>query len=281
VHYAQCLIDTARISYSENVLPNEALGMMHHSNNPRSILNRRITMLFQYKNLQKKKTSLIAAYVACVIISSTSAYAITNNAAHGPIATQKIQTLVSQSSTPITITPEIMTEINVIRGNAEARTHMLSSLQRMQQYKNYIATQLQNKGMPQDLLALPLLESGYNMNAKSPIMLTAGIWQFIPNTAKNYNLIINDKRDDRLDTQLSTQAALNYLSALHSQFQDWQLAVIAYEYGEKQTEGFIQKIGSRDPWILARSPKAPADLKKFLAKYNASVIIMNHPELLD
>jgi len=133
--------------------------------------------------------------------------------------------------------------------------------------------------MPNQLLVLPLVESGYNVEAKSA-MLATGIWQFIPSTAKNFDLTVTSQRDDRLDTQLSTQAALSYLKALYSQFHDWKLAVIAYEIGEKNTEKLINTIGSRNAWVIARSPSAPKDLKKFLSMFEASVIIMNNPELV-
>ncbi len=174
---------------------------------------------------------------------------------------------------------EVIAEINNIRDSKQARSYMISSLDRMKKYKPYIEAQLKNNDMPNNLLALPLVESGYNADEKSA-MLATGIWQFIPSTAKRFDLTVNSQRDDRLDTQLSTQAALSYLKTLHSQFHDWKLAVIAYEIGEKNTEQLIHATGSRDPWVLAQSPSAPKELKKFIPMFDASVIIMNNPELV-
>lgn len=277
--YAQCLIDTASRTLSEITLPQGTLGIIGLSKNYRSILNRRVTMLFDYKNLRKKKTSLICVYAMCFLTAGSFAYALDNNSTSQPMTTKELNTLVKKSDLQITITPEILSEINNIRGSESARSFMISSLERMKKYKPYIETQLKNNAMPNNLLALPLVESGYDVKAKSA-MLTTGIWQFIPSTAKNFNLTVNTQRDDRLDTKLSTQAALSYLKALYSQFHDWKLAVIAYEIGEHNTEQLINTVQSRDAWVLARSPSAPKDLKKFLSMFEASIIIMSHPELI-
>jgi soluble lytic murein transglycosylase-like protein len=94
-------------------------------------------------------------------------------------------------------------------------------------------------------------------------------------------LIINDKRDDRLDTQLSTKAALAYLQQTHEQFGNWKLAFVAYEIGEKNTDSLIKEIKSRDAWALARSPSAPKSLKKSIAMFDAALIIMHNPSLID
>lgn len=236
-------------------------------------------MLFDYKKSRKKKISLICAYATCFLAAGSFAYALDNSSASQPMTTKELSSLVKKSHLQITITPEIVSEINNIRSSESARSFMISSLERMKKYQPYIETQLKNNAMPNNLLALPFVESGYNVKVKS-VMLATGIWQFIPSTAKNFNLTVNSQRDDRLDTKLSTQAALSYLKALYSQFHDWKLAVIAYEIGENNTEQLINTVGSRDAWALARSPSAPKDLKKFLSMFEASVIIINNPELV-
>lgn len=277
--YAQCLIDIAAATLSKTTLPQGALGIIGLSKNYHSILNRRVTMLFDYKNLRKKKISLICAYAACFLTAGSVAYALDNSSANQSMTTKELSALVKKSHLQIAITPEILSEVNNIRSNEQARSFILSSLERMKKYQPYINVQLKNNAMPNSLMALPLVESGYNVEAKSA-MLATGIWQFIPSTAKNFNLTINSRRDDRLDTKLSTQAALNYLKALYLQFHDWKLAVIAYEIGENNTEQLINTVRSRDAWVLARSPSAPKNLKKFLAMFQAAVIIINNPELV-
>jgi membrane-bound lytic murein transglycosylase D len=152
----------------------------------------------------------------------------------------------------------------------------------MKKYQPFIQEELQKKGMPKDLLAVPLVESGYRPldQSKNPV-LAAGIWQIIPETGKRLGLVINENQDDRLDTALSTKAALTYLNANHEQFNDWRLAVIAYEIGENNTDQLIQKTGSRDAWVLARSSDAPESLKKFIAMFDAALIIVHNPSLIN
>ncbi|MBA3661083.1 MAG: transglycosylase SLT domain-containing protein [Gammaproteobacteria bacterium] len=276
--YAQCLINTAS-TMAELALPRGVLGIIGSSKKEYLLLNRRVTMLFDYKKLQNKKVALICAYVTCFFFTGTLAYALTSHGAKQPLTTLELTKIVKNSNLNTVITPEVLSEINNIRGNEQARDYIISSLERMKKYKLYIETQLKNNDIPNNLLALPLIESGYNVQAKSP-MNAAGIWQFIPSTAKHFHLKVNAKQDDRLNTQLSTQAAINYLKLLYAQFNDWRLAVIAYEIGEDDTEELIKDTGSRDPWALVRSPAAPKELKKFLAMFDAAVIILNNPDLI-
>ena len=111
-------------------------------------------------------------------------------------------------------------------------------------------------------------------------MLAAGIWQIMPDTAKRLGLVVSAKRDDRLDTALATKAALSSLNMTHAQFSNWKLAVIAYEYGEEQTDKLVKSVGSHNAWTLARSPIAPTNLKKFVSTFDAMVIIMHNPSLI-
>ena len=182
----------------------------------------------------------------------------------------------------VSVTPEVVNEINNIRSSEQARSFIRESLQRMKKYQPIIQEALNKKSMPNDLLIIPLIESGYQPldQSKNP-MLAAGIWQIIPDTAKRLGLVINKNRDDRLNTQLSTEAAITYLTMNYNQFHDWKLASIAYEIGEKNTDRLIKQTGSRDAWVLANTSSAPTSLKKFVAMFDALLIIMHNPSLVD
>lgn len=274
-HYAQCLVNAAK----QKRLVIEGSAALHGIS--QSLLYRRINMLFQYKT-QKGKFTLIAAHALCLVGLTSAAFAINNSS---PVTTSEVQTVIEQAklntAMPISATPEVVNEINRIRTSVKGREYMLGGLKRMQEYQPYIQEQLKNKNMPTDLLAMPLLQSSYKpLDASQNRVAAAGIWQIIPVTAKRLGLIVNNHRDDRLNTQLSTQAALAYLNTLHDQFNDWKLAVIGYEIGEKATAQLIKDTNSRDPWTLARSQAAPKELKDYLAMYDAAVIIMHKPSLI-
>ncbi len=287
ITYAQCLIDTASKALHSESLPQGALGIMGLANHAHpSILRRRINMLFHYTHLPKKASSLFIAYLVCLSMASSVAYALTSNSTTTPLSTQHIVSLIKTSipynSLQVTARPEVVTEVNNIRSHAQARTYMQDALQNMKQYQPFILAELKNNHMPEDLLALPLVESGYRpLDEKLNRLKAAGVWQFIPSTAARFGLVIDKHRDDRLDIALATKAALAYLNALHVQFNDWKLAALAYEYGEDQTSQLIKITGSRDPWVLVRSSSAPAELKKYLALFDASVIVIHNPKLVN
>ena len=107
------------------------------------------------------------------------------------------------------------------------------TFERAERYLYYVARELEARHMPLELAMLPVIESAYNPYAYSRAR-AAGIWQFIPPTAKRYEVRINWWQDGRRDIVDSTRAALDYLQGLHTLFDgDWLLAMAAYNCGEQ------------------------------------------------
>jgi membrane-bound lytic murein transglycosylase D len=99
-------------------------------------------------------------------------------------------------------------------------------------YLHYILEEIEARGLPTELLLLPIVESAYIPRAQSPSQ-AAGIWQFIPSTGRHFGLHSNWWYDGRRDVHASTQAALDYLTQLHERFDnDWLLALAAYNAGQ-------------------------------------------------
>ena len=94
----------------------------------------------------------------------------------------------------------------------------------------FYADLLSEEGLPIDLAVIPLMESGNNPQAKSP-KDALGLWQFIPSTAKEWGLLSSQGTDDRKNVIESTRAAISYLNYLHKHFDDWNLALAAYNWG--------------------------------------------------
>lgn len=109
-----------------------------------------------------------------------------------------------------------------------------------ERYLFYIVEEVERRGMPMEIALMPVIESAYNPLIKSNSQ-TAGLWQFQPETAKILGLAQNVWHDDRRDVIASTQAALDYLQYLHAKFDNWKLAIAAYNLGE----GAVSKVLSR------------------------------------
>src|SRR5690554_7603699 len=97
--------------------------------------------------------------------------------------------------------------------------------------------------MPVDLVYLPLVESGYKLKAYSRAK-ASGLWQFIPETGKRYGLHVDSWVDMRRNPELATQAALAYLTRLHDEFDDWLLAMAAYNCGEGRVDRKSTRLNS-------------------------------------
>ncbi len=98
-------------------------------------------------------------------------------------------------------------------------------------YLYHIVEAIERRGLPTELALLPMVESAFNPMAYSRAHAT-GLWQFIPGTGRRFELDQNWWYDERRDIVDSTSAALDYLTRLHDMYDDWQLSLAAYNWGE-------------------------------------------------
>lgn len=141
----------------------------------------------------------------------------------------------SETGFPVVVNDLVLKQLNRYIGTPEGREFMRNSLQRMENYKVTVGEYLQKYGVPTEIMAVPIIESGYQnlteQQSGTP-MKAAGLWQFIPSTARNFGLRVDDQKDERLDVSLNTDAAMRLLQSDKLRFKDWHLSALAYNMGE-------------------------------------------------
>jgi soluble lytic murein transglycosylase-like protein len=126
-----------------------------------------------------------------------------------------------------------------------------------------IALLLQEQGLPSGLTSVVAVESAFDPRALSP-KGARGLWQLMPATARRYGLSVEPSSDERLDPAKSTRAAASYLKDLYAQFQDWPLALAAYNAGEDRVAKALSRTGARDFWTLRRRGALPQETLKYV-----------------
>ena len=152
------------------------------------------------------------------------------------------------------------------------RPHFEKYLERSEFFIPYIRPILKQAGLPEDLVYLAMIESGFNNHAKSHAK-AVGPWQFISATGKRYGLMVNWWVDERRDTRKSTLAAVEYLRELYSMFQSWELAAAAYNAGESKIARGIRRYGTRDFWALTRHRFLRQETRDYVPKIIAAAIV--------
>jgi len=121
-------------------------------------------------------------------------------------------------------------EIEQVRWLSSRPEYVQRSMSRSSRYLFYIVQEVNARNMPTEIALLPFVESAFVTNAKSSAK-AVGLWQFMPATGKDFRLTQNVFRDERRDVVQSTDAALDYLQRLNTQFGSWELALAAYNWG--------------------------------------------------
>jgi soluble lytic murein transglycosylase-like protein len=151
------------------------------------------------------------------------------------------------------------------------------ALSRVHQLRPMIEPILREEGVPAEIAALVLVESGGDPKALSS-KGARGLWQFIPKTAARYGLIVTAKRDDRLDPEKSTRAAARYLRDLYVQFGDWPLAFAAYNAGELAVHRALGRSGAKDFRTLSKKLLLPTETRSYVpAVFSALRLLGDQP----
>jgi membrane-bound lytic murein transglycosylase D len=150
-------------------------------------------------------------------------------------------------------------------------------LRRSQRYIPMIKEIMRRHGLPEDLVYLAMIESGFNPKAYSA-MRACGPWQFIYETGGRYGLRVNHWVDERRDPEKSTMAAALYLRDLFNQFGSWYLAAAAYNAGEKRIEKSVEMHETSDFWELTKYNTLPRETREYIPRLIAAALVAKNPE---
>jgi membrane-bound lytic murein transglycosylase D len=283
VVYARLLVDAAT---AEGLVP--ALG--------RSVLYRRVEMIL--KPVQRSSFSgvVLSTLALPVVLAITLAQAAT------PVDTSRVEQVASRLNArnagddfTLVANPTILAELNSLLGNPKARAFLKRGLERRAQWQSLVDGALEEAGLPPELAAVPLLESGYSnwkpegstadvfkeesggISLAPGVIPGRGLWMFIVPTARSYGLTVNESVDERLDPVKETEAAIALLMDLHDRYQDWGLALAGYNQGQKAVELARQAGSGKDIWGLVEAGL----LNDYAPGVFAAALLIEEPSLLE
>ncbi len=173
--------------------------------------------------------------------------------------------------------PEVLDVVAEWSGGRRRLT-LDSALRRGERYLPMIREIFREEGVPEDLAYLALVESHFHQDARSPAA-ALGLWQFIESTGRACGLRIDWWVDERLDPEASTRAAALHLKELYARFQDWELALAAYNAGPNGLERAIRRGAGSDFWELAEGRVLRAETRRYVPKFYAALHLARSAEV--
>jgi membrane-bound lytic murein transglycosylase D len=172
---------------------------------------------------------------------------------------------------PILRAPMVNQYIDYFTGRG--RNIFRTWLKRYDRYAPLMRPILKKHGVPEDLVYISMIESAFNPKAYS-ISAAGGFWQFIPSTARHFDLAMNTWIDERRDFVKSTEKAAIYLKQLKKKFGDWHLAWAAYNAGEGRIRRALRRYGVETYWELSNIKNAIAkETVHYVPRVIASAIL--------
>jgi membrane-bound lytic murein transglycosylase D len=276
--YSRCLLEAAKKQLLKNqrTMPRAAwaLGFLGHQT-----LKRRIKIMFERNIKTYRSVPFFSAAFALALSMGSAALAkqaLQDQRINLEQAQEMLQIAKQRSTSefPIVLNERVLRQLNRLAGTPQGKRYMSDSFEQMSLYEEMIYKHIEQYKLPTELAAIPIIESGYrNLPESNRIGWGAGLWMFIKTTARSYGLKVDTQVDERLNEPKLTDAAMRMLKAEYLTFNDWQLALLAYNVGGTKVAKTIKKVGSRNAWDLIDA--GIENDKDYLAKVMAAILIMN------
>lgn len=179
------------------------------------------------------------------------------------------------SDLPLTLNSQVEYFIKQFQGRSKAS--FARWLSRSTRYLPMMKAVLRKEGLPEDLVYVAMIESGFTLHARS-VASAVGPWQFMSATGRRYSLRIDQWIDERRDPVKATMAAAMYLKDLSNMFNgDWYLATAGYNAGENKIFRAIDKYDTSDFWELTKGSYLKRETKDYVPKLLAAAIVAKDP----
>jgi beta-lactamase regulating signal transducer with metallopeptidase domain len=278
--YARCLVWAAELALaprfrSWSVTPMAAA--------PAAFLRRRIEMLMPSKRVPRTGWLVPALAVALGVVAASSLLA------HAAVGDRRVSreraaaaaARAGQGALPVEVDEAVVEALNLLVATPAGRARLDRALSRLPTYRAMIEGTLAKNGLPAELMAVAMMESGFYKDARHAGDTAGrrglGIWQMIPAAARAHGLRVEGAVDERLDAARQTEAAAAMLSGLHRHYGDWLLALAAYNRGRTAVDKLVAEAGTRDGRALYRR----GALGGYVTQVLAGVLVLRDPSLLE
>jgi hypothetical protein len=281
--YGRCLLWAAEAAGGPRYLLSGGARAMAASSAP--TLRRRILMLTHPAPRRARLPGVLSGLLAATLLAGTS-WAVQGSIAERKLTRAQLAAVAgrieARSQFPLLVDDRVAEAVSRRIATPEAREVTRRVLQRMRNYRPMIEDVLRKQGLPLELLGMAFHESAFDNEARPdrpPERQAAGIWQFIPATARRVGLQVSAISDERLEPRRATEAAASMLADLHRQFGDWPLAIAAYNGGTETVRALTQ--GASVPEARARVLAARTEFGRYVPGVMASIVLIEEPSLAD
>ncbi len=174
---------------------------------------------------------------------------------------------------PVRWDARVIRYLEFYKNDPRGKSMVTTWIRKSGRYSGAIRRVLREQSIPEDILWLSLVESGFDPTIHSPAG-AAGLWQFMPEGARIYGLYVDRWVDERHDPERATLAAARYLSDLKTRFGTWELAFAAYNMGYGGLLAAIKKYNTNDFWELSKlEAGVPFETALYVPKIVAIAIV--------
>ena len=176
---------------------------------------------------------------------------------------------------PVVLNDDVLRLLNFYQNRG--REIMEEGLKRSGMYLPLFREIFREEGVPLDLVYMAHVESHFKPNAYSRAK-ARGLWQFMLGTGRVYGLRQDWWIDERSDIVKSTHAAAQHLRDLYERFENWDLAMAAYNVGSRRIDRVRRRYGKIDYWTMVKRRMLPRETRSFVPSILAALIIFRNPE---